>query len=264
VTNALRCLTGRSSIVPAVMLAWSLAVCAFSVGYVAAVAAQAVPINRGRTGPPVARVGAGTLEQNAHTKPMPAYPASSVARRSSGVAVAVMMVNQLGSVESVKILQAPDADIAAAVEEALKRWTFGQTRIDGVAEPAKVEGKIVLYFRLDRGKGVVVSAADATPPASSRPARVSGKVPEISVADLAKLSSPSSRIVLDPGPRESFAAGSLQAINIPFDELPGRAGAELSPSKLIVIVCQAPAPRLCVATSELLQEKGYGQLALLR
>ncbi len=94
-----------------------------------------------------------TLRRMALTSVTPTYPASSVKAGLSGIAVADLVTAPAGDVQSVEILEAPDPAIGEAVRAALGQWKFP-------AMPRPMQAKMTFYFRIEQGKGRVVSPQD--------------------------------------------------------------------------------------------------------
>ncbi len=86
----------------------------------------------------------------------PSYPEESKARGATGVAVARLRTDTLGNVRRVEVLQAPDVGIGLAVQNVLGGWTFQRILGGPTGVPSQgLEGKVVLYFRILDGHGVV-------------------------------------------------------------------------------------------------------------
>lgn len=204
------------------------------------------------------------LRVMATAAPLPVYPRESLAAKVAGVAVAAVRFDVDGRAQSVEILEAPDEHTAAAVREAVSRWTVPGVKVNDRPEAVSVRGKLTFYFQLRDGKGRVVNPDDmpgaaprsprpAMPPPTSgppavplagppaRPTSMSGSHGEdldtITVTDFKK-ESERAHVVLDIGERDAFKRGHWPgAINIPFDELAVRAGIELPRDSRIVIDC---------------------------
>jgi TonB family protein len=85
---------------------------------------------------------------------MPVYPTDSLKKKISGVAVAEIQFNGEGNLTDVKILESPDSPIGKSVADAMRRWTFKPSQLEG--KPISVRGKITFYFSInERGKGEV-------------------------------------------------------------------------------------------------------------
>ena len=99
---------------------------------------------------------------------MPRYPTESLQRGAHGVAVAQVLVDTAGRVHSLQILEAPDTDIKEEVHQAVSQWRFAPSIlrqsdaniIPVVTENEKlawVSGKLVFYFEIQNGRGVVLN-----------------------------------------------------------------------------------------------------------
>lgn len=95
-----------------------------------------------------ARVHENHLRTKAISSFMPRFPKAAKKARSSGVAVAQIIVNEFGQVIDVQILEAPHPAIGDAVKEALYRWRFTPFSVKGQA--LKVRGKMTFYFVNDK------------------------------------------------------------------------------------------------------------------
>lgn len=213
-----------------------------------------------------------TIRRVATSKPMPVYPAESVARKRSGVAVAAITSEAHGRVTTVTVLEAPDDAIGAAVRDALLKWEIPPTTVAGRPEPYGVRGKVTFYFQLAGGRGRVANAEDlpggpkpepvggppATPPGTgaggaantrAAPAIVQHEAPadlEIGERALRQLLATARPIVLDIRERDEFKRGHREgAINIPRDELAVRSWIELDRTRPVVIDCSQIDTPLC-------------------
>jgi TonB family protein len=222
--------------------------------------------------------------------PMPVYPAESLSRGVSGVVVISLATDAAGRVSTVAVLQAPDAAIGAAVDRAVREWTFSPAQISGRAEQSGVRGKLTFYFRIEGGRGRVLNPQDIPggpklppgPPPSAGPGVRAGGPPappgqarsapparpavvvdhgvdasiEIGDAELRQLQRP---LVLDLRERGEFArAHRDDAVNIPRDELVARAGIELDRARPIVIDCSRMETRDCHSAARTLRANSLG------
>jgi TonB family protein len=222
---------------------------------------------------------------------LPAYPRESAAGRVSGVAVASFATDATGRVTSVTILEAPDAAIGAAVETAVREWTFKPTQVSGRDEQYGLRSKLTFYFRLANGRGSVANPQDLPggpklpsgpppsaapgvrggvlpPPPGGRPATVGGRPTVVNHADdpsveigtegLGRLERP---MMLDIRERAEFARGRQDgAVNIPRDEVVTRAGIELDRARPIVIDCSRLETRRCHDAARVLRANGFGRV----
>ena len=100
-----------------------------------------------------AKVPEGVVRKAAITVVRPEYPPASMKRRTQGLAVVLLEIDERGAVTSVKVLEAPDEEIGESVVHAVKQWRFGQLTADG--RPVKVQGKLTFYFSIRDGKARV-------------------------------------------------------------------------------------------------------------
>ncbi len=238
-----------------------------------------------QSSPGAAKVAEVSLRRLATSKPMPVYPASSIARKVSGVAVAAVIVGVDGHMRMVEILQAPDAPTGAAVKAALTRWICTPVQVQGRTEQFETASTVTFYFQITAGKANVLnpdempggpawprsptratSAGQPPPPSAPPPTARSGAAPpltEISEADLPQLVATEHPLVLDVRDREEFARHHRDgAINIPFGELSVRGGIELPKTKYIVIDCTYN-PQFFSNAGTMLTRLGFTRVALL-
>ncbi|MGH9341038.1 MAG: energy transducer TonB [Acidobacteriota bacterium] len=104
------------------------------------------------------RIGDEVLRKRATRAMKPQFPETSLRRKASGVAVAQVDISDTGEVNSVKVLQAPDPETAASMQAALKKWLFTPVTID--QKPLLMSGKVIFYFLIENGKGLVLSPAE--------------------------------------------------------------------------------------------------------
>lgn len=219
-----------------------------------------------------------TIRKMAKHKPLPEYPADSIARKRSGVAVAAIASGADGRVTSVTVLEAPDDAISAAVREALLKWVVEPATILGQSDRLGLRGKVTFYFQIVAGRGLVANPEDLPggpkpeptggPPSSALGVRAGGTPPappgtpkpaptttdhgdspaakEIGEAELRQLVATARPIVLDVREREEFKRGHRDgAINIPRDEIAVRSWIELDRSRPVVIDCSQAETRVC-------------------
>ena len=242
-------------------------------------------------GPDTVRIQEASLRRSTTVSPTPEYPRASLERQIGGVAVAAVFIGLDGRTEKVEILEAPDSDIAAAVEAAMMRWVVPwQTGPAGESAKPRTS-KLTFYFQITDGKGRVLNPAEMPgasgrlsshrgplpgsppkrgvppPPAGAPVARAGGQsraTKTITVAKLQKRAGTDPVLVLDIGEREAFKRGHWpDAINIPADELPVRGGIELSRSRAIVIDCTQEGMWKCQAAGSMLAEQGFTNVTLL-
>jgi hypothetical protein len=235
------------------------------------------------------KMGEWGLRESARFSPMPEYPKESLSAKVSGVVVAAVGFGLDGRVQSVEILESPDALTAAAVWNAVSRWTVPGQGAGGAVSHV-IQGKLTFYFQFRNGKGRVVDPDQmpgGTPRPKPRPAVTispSG-VPSLNVAPPAPKSIPGSHgetletitvaafkkqaastmhLVLDSGEREAFKRGHWPgAVNIPLDELAIRGGPELPREKLIVVDCTREEMELCRWAGGRLVQQKFPKVVLL-
>jgi len=219
-----------------------------------------------------------SIRRVATTKPLPAYPAESIARESSGVAVAAVASGVDGLMASVTVLEAPDDAIAAAVREALLNWEVPPTNVTGRSETYGIRGKVTFYFRIVNGRGQVANPEDLPggpmpeppggPPTSPPGARSSqGSQPptsaipssqiaveEIGERELATLLASKPRpTLLDIRERVEFRRGHREGtVNIPRDELAVRGWIEIDRARPVVIDCSQVETSQCQQAARML------------
>jgi rhodanese-related sulfurtransferase len=229
-------------------------------------------VNRGELG----------LRTSATTAPKPEYRAASLTTKVAGVVVASVRFDLDGKLSGVEILEAPDPHTAAAVRDALARWTVPPTQILGRETKSPVRGKLTFYFQVRDGKGVVLdpdempggparpkprpaqSAPTQGPPPAPPAVQVGGHAiaKTITVEEFKKRSGKA--IVLDVGEREAFKRGHWPgAVHIPADELQIRGGPELPRDGTIVIDCTQEQNFRCAAASSFLLEQGFPSVLVM-
>ena len=87
----------------------------------------------------------GSLQGLAAKKVAPSYPSLAKSARISGVVTVFLVVDESGTVESVQRADGP-AHLQSAATDAVRRWKFRQTLIDG--QPVRVSGYINFNFSL--------------------------------------------------------------------------------------------------------------------
>jgi len=98
------------------------------------------------------------LRRDAINKPVPEYPGDSRLKHHTGVAVAGIQFAPNGTMTEVRVLEAPDEAIAAAVKASVSAWTFAPVYIGGKA--IAISGKLVFYFRIAGKEATVISPAE--------------------------------------------------------------------------------------------------------
>jgi rhodanese-related sulfurtransferase len=250
--------------------------------------------------PNVVRMAESGIKRVATSRTMPIYPAQSVPRKSSGVAVAAIMSGADGRVTNVIVLEAPDEAIAEAVRDALMKWQIPPTTVLGRPELYGVSGKITFYFQFTGGRGRVVNPEDmpggpkpepASGPPSSAPGVRSGGPPptgaaasaaptprpaatvvqhtvpadiEIGEADLRQLIATARPTILDIRDRDDFKRGHRDgAVNIPRDELSIRSYIELDHARPLVIDCAQSETNACRNAASQLSRQKFPKVVIL-
>lgn len=177
-----------------------------------------------------------SMRANAVRSVLPIYPADCVQQGVSGVAVAEVLVDDRGQVESVKVLSAPCESMREAVRVAAMAWRFAPTELldsrSSRRVPTRVDTKLTFYFEI-RGSRPGVSGPAASGPSSSRKRGVIEGRPE----DLASLEKNGGLQIVDIRARDLFSRGHRAgAVNIPADEVESRAQ-ELTAARVIAIEC---------------------------
>lgn len=90
-------------------------------------------------------VAVGALHTKAERKVSPSYPALAKTARISGIVTVFVVVNENGEVEAVSRTDGP-AQLQAAAADAVRRWKFKPTLIDG--QPVRVSGYVNFNFSL--------------------------------------------------------------------------------------------------------------------
>ena len=203
-------------------------------------------------------------------KPMPQYPAASIQNKVSGIAVAEILVSKDGRPEQVNVLEAPDAHIRNAVEEALTQWEFRSAGPNGSVDGVPLSSKLTFYFTVENGDRVVrnpeeledglgdvsqVRKASGTPPT---------QITEAAVQELASSTDRENLVVLDMRERDAFAKGHRDgAVNIPANEILARTRRELPLSSHIVVECYAELGPVCPWAADELSGLGFSRVSLL-
>jgi TonB family protein len=214
------------------------------------------------------KTGETGLRSIAIEHPSPDYPASSISRGSTGVAVAAVRLGADGDVTRVNVLQAPDPDIDASLRRTLRQWRFLPPQVDGSKDPYVMEGKLTFYFQIRDGRPTVEEPQD--PSSGRNRPRHRGWVidPEptstVDDAALASLLRTGDAVLVDVAGREPFATGDRASVHIPFDELSVRGPRELPRGKAIVLECVAAGVDRCSASAATLQSAGFTDVRVWR
>ena len=143
------------------------------------------------------------IEYAALDKPFPRYPTRSLENGAAGVAVASIVVGFDGRIERVDVLEAPDADIAEALRDALERWVL-PVHPSG---PARTAATMVFYFLIEAGEGRVVSGPWLAWERTGGGRSVAGGSRRIDEAELEFLLETGGALVVAMAPREQLASG---------------------------------------------------------
>jgi TonB family protein len=231
-----------------------------------------------------ASIGEWSLRRLAATAPMPEYPRASVARRVSGVVVAIVTFGPDGRLSSIEILESPDADTAQSVRDAVGRWHVPPVQQLGGGR--SLRDKLTFYFRFEDGRGRVLNPDQmpgAMPPprpiasgaTGSPTARAGASMPvvrgghgeglaTVTVEVFKPRAAERPHVVVDIGSREAFGRGHWPgAVNIPWDELRVRAGPELPRARTVVIDCTQEDLAICRFAGGYVTEQGFGDVVLL-
>jgi hypothetical protein len=101
----------------------------------------------------------GTARSLATRVVVPNYPGDDVREKRSGVTVAQITTDERGLVTEVVVLEAPSKSIEEATAAALRQWEFRQLW-EPSGRSTTLTARIVFYFVLQDGKGVVRSPAE--------------------------------------------------------------------------------------------------------
>ena len=174
------------------------------------------------------------IEYAALDKPFPRYPARSLENGAAGVAVASIVVGFDGRMERVDVLEAPDADIAEELQNALELWVL-PVHPGG---PARTAATMVFYFVIEAGEGRVVSGPFLAAERAGGGRPVADGLRRIDEAELESLLETGGAVVVDFRDRELYAGGHRDgAVNLPLPELQTRAVLELPSTEVVVVDC---------------------------
>jgi hypothetical protein len=195
------------------------------------------------------------------TGPKPVYPPALQAKKTTGVAVAAVLVNPDGRMGTVVVLEAPDPLMSTAVQDALMQWR----RSARITENAAWSAKLTFYFQIRNGIGVVLNPDEM--PGARKPEPPAGAPGEVGVVELEapktsigtpelqRLLAAGTAVVVDVRERDAFRRGHRNgAINIPMNELQVRGSIELPTTKTIVIVCEQAEEYLCTFSEHMLAD----------
>ena len=213
-------------------------------------------------------VGPSNLQALVISQVIPKYPPGSLAKKIQGVVVTQVYVGPTGRIDRFEVLQAPDPETSRAVGDALMQWVFKPVAApDGT--PAVVRSKIMIYFAIRDGRGLVLTApemaklraGDEKTPDSAVPQAY----PTITSGDWLRLSKLGGAVLIDIRPREAFLKDHLAgAVSIPESELSLRAPAELAKDSPVVVDCPPSAAELCAYALRILQKSGFRNISVLK
>ena len=200
------------------------------------------------------------IEAVALDKPFPHYPTRSLENGAAGVAVASIMVGFDGRIERVDVLEAPDADIAEGLRDALERWVL-PVHPDG---PRRTGATMVFYFLIEAGEGRVVSGLSLAFERTGVLRSVAGEPRRIDEAELQSLLEIGSAVVVvDTRDRELYARDHRDgAINLPLRELQLRAAVELPPAQVVIVDCYRGLEGMCDIAGRILRLVGVPDVAV--
>jgi TonB family protein len=92
------------------------------------------------------RVSGGTIAGNRHSLMQPIYPESAKQKHISGIVILHAIIGTDGHVHSLKLISAPDQDLAISAIVAVRSWTYSPYRLKGVL--VSVETTINVNFAL--------------------------------------------------------------------------------------------------------------------
>jgi TonB family protein len=210
-------------------------------------------------------VSTEALLRLAQTRPMPDYPKQALARKTTGIVVASVLIAANGTMETVDILESPEPLFSDAAKAALMRWTFAPIKVQGAATASKVEGKIILYFEVTPDGGSVTVPAPQQPAAPHRdsPDLKPREVPRSRLMAFLKAGS----TLLDVRERAEFRTPhntEVKPVRIPLSELNERAVRELGRSKPIILDCSSITVLKCDGAVHVLREVGIPEISILR
>ncbi len=92
-------------------------------------------------------LGPGVIPPEAVSTPKPEYPPLALRQRVGGIIILDVLVDENGDVQEVRVLRGvkPDLGLAAAAEQAVRRWKFRPATKDGVR--VKIHHTVTVPFR---------------------------------------------------------------------------------------------------------------------
>jgi TonB family protein len=213
-------------------------------------------------------VGPSNLQALVISRVMPKYPPESLGKKIQGVVVTQVYVGPTGRIDRFEVLQAPDPEMSRAVGEALGQWVFKPTGApDG--SPAVVRSKVMIYFAIRNGKGLVLTASEMAKlrlgEEKAPGSRVPQSYPTITSDEWLRLAKSGRAVLIDIRHREAFVKGHFAgAVNLPENELSVRAPAELPKDSPVVVDCPPSAAELCPYALRILQRSGFQNVSVLK
>lgn len=196
----------------------------------------------------------------ATTAPTPAYPATSLERKVTGVAVAEILLDQKGQLLDVNVLEAPDDAISESVHDSLMRWKFRP-----IAIPMK--GKMFFYFTMKGPSGSVESPDEMNPALThlGPPSNQNDDVVKIVESQLEVMQKRGKLRTLDVRDRSAYKRRHRDGdVNIPIDEVWPRASIELPVHLPIVVDCYPEqSPLQCAVAARILSYSGFDKVSVL-
>jgi TonB family protein len=166
---------------------------------------------------PESRLGPTSAFVMASYKPLPVYPARSLAGNIGGVAVVELHVDSAGEPGDVRVWEAPDSAISVAVRDALRSWRFRPVNGNSIGEGKAFKTTQLFYF--NSKTGLVRNLADNSD--GSSPGRTKGTTHEVSLSQRDRLVEQGAT-VLDIRDRAQYRKDRTQALNIPLEEVSAR------------------------------------------
>jgi len=97
--------------------------------------------------PSPVRVGSGTMAGKAISQAQPVYPASARANHVTGTVVMHAVIGTDGHIRSLRIVSAPDPDLAISAIAAVRQWTYSPYLLGGA--PVEVETTITVNYAIN-------------------------------------------------------------------------------------------------------------------
>jgi TonB family protein len=96
------------------------------------------------TSPGAVRVSSGVVAANLLTRPGPIYPESAKKNHTEGAVIMHAVIGADGHIHSLKIVSAPDSDLAISAIAAVSRWTYKPYLLQGM--PVDVDTTITVKY----------------------------------------------------------------------------------------------------------------------